>query len=111
MAFSGVVIAPADNPFAGFRLFLVNPVTQDALDVGDGTGLTDGFGIEVGRGELRRLEHEVRVRVDEARYEAFAIQVYQLCISSLSGHDFCHGTDSQDPAFFYSQCLHPVSVL
>ena len=49
---TGVVISPADYPLAWFQLLLVDPLTQNALDIGYGTGLAGGFRVKIGSGKL-----------------------------------------------------------
>ncbi len=107
----GIVVAPADDPLAGGNLLLLDPIPQDALDIGDGARLADGLGIEIGRGELRRLHHHVGVGIEETRHQGLTAQVDHLRVRALGRHDFGHGADGQDATVLHRQRLRPVPVL
>jgi hypothetical protein len=100
--------APADDPRAGLRVLLVDPCAQDALNVGDGAGLTDRFGIQVGGGELGLEHDDMGVGVDEARHQALAAQIDHLGVGILGGHDGRPIADGEDLAVLDSQGVRPV---
>lgn len=45
---TGVIIAPANDPLSRLQLLFSYPISQDLLDIGNGTGFADGLGVQVG---------------------------------------------------------------
>ena len=73
---SCVVISPTDGPFSGFQLFILNPALHNTLDIIDGTGLSNGYRVQIGRGKLDRLYHNMGMGIVKPGHKTLSSQIY-----------------------------------